>query len=344
MSVVIGWDVGGAHLKAARAEGGRIVAAIQIASPLWLGVSRLDEAFRTAQSELGSADAAHAVTMTGELSMAFTSRSEGVAALAALTASALAPAPLRFYAGRAGFLSLDAVGAHASDVASANWHASAALIARYCREALLIDMRSTTTDIIPIVAGAVAARGYTDAERLATGELAYAGLVRSLPFASANRAPVAGAWTPLMNDDFANMADVHRIIGDLPVGADVQATTDGRDKSVAASRRRLARMVGRDAHELDDGAWLGLAQWFAETQLREIADATMQVLSDRRLSGDAPIVAAGVGCEVLRELSRRLGRRHLHFGDLVDAAPSAREAAAHFAPAAALAALASSAA
>ena len=101
MSVVIGWDVGGAHLKAARAEGGRIVAAIQIASPLWLGVSRLDEAFRTARSELGSADA-HAVTMTGELSMAFTSRSEGVAALAALTASVLAPAPLRFYAGRAG--------------------------------------------------------------------------------------------------------------------------------------------------------------------------------------------------------------------------------------------------
>jgi hypothetical protein len=49
MRVVIGWDVGGAHLEAARAEGGRIVAAIQIASPLWLGVSRLDEAFRTAR-------------------------------------------------------------------------------------------------------------------------------------------------------------------------------------------------------------------------------------------------------------------------------------------------------
>ena len=107
-----------------------------------------------------------------------------------------------------------------------------------------------------------------------------------------------------MNDDFANMADVHRVIGDLPAGADVQTTTDGRDKSVAASRRRLARMVGRDAHELDDAAWLGLAQWFAETQMREIADATMQVLSDRRLSGDAPIVAAGVGCEVLSELSQ----------------------------------------
>jgi len=57
------------------------------------------------------------------------------------------------------------------------------------REALLIGMGSTTTDIIPIVAAAVAARGYTDAERLATGELGYAGLVRSLAFASASRVP-----------------------------------------------------------------------------------------------------------------------------------------------------------
>jgi probable H4MPT-linked C1 transfer pathway protein len=280
--------------------------------------------------------------MTGELSMAFASRSEGVSALAAMTASALAPEPVRFYAGRTGFVTLDAVATHASDVASANWHASAALIARNCSDALFIDMGSTTTDIIPVVAGTVAARGYTDAERLATGELVYAGLVRSLVFASADRAPVAGAWTLLMNDDFANMADVHRIIGDLPIGADVQATTDGRDKSVAASRGRLARIVGRDAHEMDDAAWLRLAQWFAERQLREIANAAMQVLSDGRLRGDAPVVAAGVGGEILRELSRRLGRSHLPFGDLVDAAPSAREAAAYFAPAAALALLASS--
>jgi (4-(4-[2-(gamma-L-glutamylamino)ethyl]phenoxymethyl)furan-2-yl)methanamine synthase len=342
MSVTIGWDVGGAHLKGARAEDGRIVAALQVACPLWLGASRLEEAFALAKSQLGAADD-NVVTMTGELSMAFASRPEGVAALALMTTAALAPAPVRFYAGRAGFLAPDAVAAHADDVASANWHASAALTARYCGDALFIDMGSTTTDIIPVVAGAIAARGYSDAERLATGELLYTGLVRSLVFATASRAPVAGAWTPLMNDDFANMADVYRIIGALPQGADVQATTDGRDKSVKASRMRLARMIGRDAHEMDEAACLGLAQWFAERQLRDIADAVAQVLSAGRLREDAPIVAAGIGGDVLRELSRRLGRPHLGFGELVAATPSATTAAAHYAPAAALAILASSA-
>jgi probable H4MPT-linked C1 transfer pathway protein len=216
------------------------------------------------------------------------------------------------------------------------------LAARHCREALLIDMGSTTTDLIPIIDGAVAARGYTDAERLTTGELVYVGLVRSLVFANTSRAPVGGSWTSLMNDDFANMADVHRIIGDLPADADLQATTDGRDKSLAASRARLARMIGRDASDLDEAASFGLAEWCAEQQLRVIADAAMQVLSMGRLPKDAPIVAAGTGCDILRELSRRLGRRHIEFGELIGAAPEARRAASHHAPAAALAVLASS--
>jgi (4-(4-[2-(gamma-L-glutamylamino)ethyl]phenoxymethyl)furan-2-yl)methanamine synthase len=45
MSIVIGWDIGGVHLKAARAESGRIVKAVQLAAPLRSGVERLAEAF-----------------------------------------------------------------------------------------------------------------------------------------------------------------------------------------------------------------------------------------------------------------------------------------------------------
>ena len=38
---LIGWDIGGAHLKAARWEEGRIVATTQVAAPLRLGLERL---------------------------------------------------------------------------------------------------------------------------------------------------------------------------------------------------------------------------------------------------------------------------------------------------------------
>ena len=77
MTSVIGWDVGGAHLKAARVENGRVVDAAQVASPLRFGLERLAQSFAEAKARIGTADR-HAVTMTGELADLFASRGEGV--------------------------------------------------------------------------------------------------------------------------------------------------------------------------------------------------------------------------------------------------------------------------
>jgi (4-(4-[2-(gamma-L-glutamylamino)ethyl]phenoxymethyl)furan-2-yl)methanamine synthase len=338
---VIGWDIGGVHLKAARAENGRIVKALQIAAPLRAGLDPLMTAFGLAKARMGSADR-HVVTMTAELADTFASRAEGVERIAALAARELRDAPIFLYAGRAGFIPVVRGSEHVSDVASANWHASAALVARRCRTALFIDMGSTTTDIVPVAGGELVSRGYTDAERLAAGELVYTGLVRGFVMAAAERAPFAGTWTPLINENFATLADVHRVLGSLPDGADQMATADGREKSVAASRARLARMVGRDAADADAAAWGALAGWFAEAQMRAVIDAAMLVASGGQVPPDAPVVAAGIGAGVVREIARRLGRNVIAFEALIDVAPQAGEAVSHCAPAAALALLAAS--
>jgi len=191
------------------------------------------------------------------------------------------------------------------------------------------------------VDGAVAARGYTDAERLAAGELVYTGLVRSFVMAVAERAPFAGRWSPLINENFATMADVYRILGRLPDGADQMTTADGRAKTIEAARARLARMVGCDVDDADAAAWRMLAQWFAERQIRTVVDAAMLVLSSVRVGVDAPLLGAGIGELLVPEIARRLERRHVSFGSILDVAPAARERASHCAPAAALAALAS---
>ena len=334
MSVIIGWDIGGAHLKAARVKDGRVEAAVQAATPLWLGLGSLEAAFDAVDAELGRADQ-HAITMTGELCDAFASRREGVAGLAAIAARHLAPSALRLYAGRAGFVELGEAASHAADIASANWHASAALLALKLQDALFIDIGSTTADLIPIVAGRVAALGYNDAERLASGELVYTGMTRSFVMALASRAPFRGAWTPLMNEYFASTADVHRILGALPDGADKMPTADGREKTVDASRARLARMIGREADEAAALEWDGLAAWFAEAQIREIADAAFLRLSRHDVAVAAPVVAAGVGEGVASEVARRLGRSCVGFSSLI-AAPAE---ASHCAPAVAVALL-----
>lgn len=336
---IIGWDIGGVHLKAARAENGRIVGALQIASHLGYGLDRLERAFASAVAELGAADC-HALTMTGELADIFVSRSEGVATLAGIAAKALSPSSLAFYAGRCGFVPVDEVVRHAADIASANWHATAALVSHRLRDALLVDMGSTTTDIVPVASGDIAARGYTDAERLAAGELVYTGLVRSHVVAVAQRAPVGGVLTPLMNEIFADMGDVYRILGRLDPAVDLLDTADDGDKSPAASWIRLSRNLAREADEVRDGARENLARWFAEHQVRSIHDAAMQVMSAADLPKGAPVVGAGIGLQVLCELARRMDRPFVGFDTLLDLPEALRESTSHIAPAAALALIA----
>jgi probable H4MPT-linked C1 transfer pathway protein len=309
----IGWDIGGAHLKAARADNGRIVAAAEAATPLWQGLASLDAAFEALLARLGPADV-HGVTMSGELCDAFATRREGVVGLAEIAARWLG-AP-RLYAGALGFIAASQAAEHAALVASANWRASAEAAALSVRDGLLLDIGSTTTDLIPIVAGQVAAYGEDDAGRLAAGELVYTGLTRSFVMAMAPRAPFAGQWTPLMNEYFASAADVRRVLGDLPEGADLMATADGRDKSAAASRARLARMIGREAEDAPEAAWQRLAGWFAERQLRDICDAAFLRLSRGDVEPQAPVIAAGAGERLAEEIARRLGRPLIRFADL----------------------------
>ncbi|WOJ88930.1 hydantoinase/oxoprolinase family protein [Methylocapsa polymorpha] len=341
MQNIIGWDVGGAHLKAARVENGIVTHAAQIACPLWLGLAELDRAFSEAQAEIGAAPL-NAVTMTGELSDAFASREEGVQGVANIAERILAPARTWFYAGRSGFVGRDEVATYASDIASANWHASATLTGMRARDALFIDIGSTTTDIIPVAEGRPAAQGYSDGQRLTHGELVYAGLVRTFLMAGPKRVPFAGQWTPLMNEWFATAADVYRILGELPEEADMTDTADGREKTKAASRARLARVIGRDVGEADDAAWDRLAGVFAEAQLRDVMDAAELVLSRGLIDASAPIVGAGVGRGIIKKLAARLDRQFIAFDDLIEAAPEARSKACDCAPASAVALIAAS--
>jgi probable H4MPT-linked C1 transfer pathway protein len=338
MTKIIGWDIGGAHLKAARVENGKIVQAVQVACPLWLGVGELDRAFAVAKGMIGTAPL-NAVTMTGELCDAFESRNDGVCGLVEIAARVLAPNGILVYAGRLGFVEPSRVRAHAPHIASANWHASASIAATFAKNALFIDMGSTTTDIVPIVAGHPANLGTTDAERLGHGELVYTGLGRTFLMAGPDRVPFAGRWTPLMNEWFADAADIHRILGALPEKADMMETADGRDKTKPASRARLARMIGRDASEADDAAWDRLAGYFAEVQLRTIMDSAMLVLSRGLFGKEAPIIGAGVGRDVIGRIAGRLGRPFHLFEDVIAAEPEARAAADDCAPASAIALL-----
>lgn len=335
-----GLDVGGAHLKAARVGAdGRVVAARQVPCALWRGLDRLDEAL--GQVLDGAAVEAVAVTMTGELADVFPDRASGVASLVERLRGYLPLVPLRFWAGRGGFLGAGAAMARPLELASANWHATATLAARAVPDALLVDLGSTTADVLVLAGGAVAARGFSDRERLAAGELVYTGVVRTPVMALAREAPLQGERVPLAAEVFATAADVWRVLGLLPEEADQHPAADGGPKTVEGSARRLARMVGADLGDAPAAAWAGLARVLARAQEVSLLDAVERQLSRGLLGEDAPLLGAGCGDFVVRRLARTLGRPYRGFAEL--AAASSAEAAADVArcaPAVAVALLA----
>lgn len=284
---------------------------------LWEGVCALDAAFAILPEAFRSS-ARHAVTMTGELTDCFSDRADGVAQLSAWAAHNLA-GTVAIYGGRAGFLGTQAALKAAADIASANWHATAALVGRHRAAALLVDIGSTTADLIPVIDGLPTATGYSDAERLETGELVYTGIVRTPLVALSHDAPFKGRRTALMAEYFATTADIYRLTGDLPEGADQQDSADLKGKSIPESETRLARMIGRDHGEGSMGEWRALAEHFAERQLRTLHDAAALLLSRGDMPGDAPLVVCGAGRFLAERLARRLGRDAVALTDLISA-------------------------
>lgn len=337
MTVTAGLDVGGAHLKAALVEDGRVAAVRQIACPLWQGLDKLDGALAEAAPLIAKAQR-FAVTMTGELSDLFPDRATGVAALVARLASELGDGA-RFWMGPRGFGPAGDAVRHHGDVGSTNFLATATLIGRETPDALLIDLGSTTADIVPVRRGAPQPRGLTDAERQVTGELVYTGFTRTAVMGVAAEAPFRGQWVGLAREYLATMADVRRVLGDDLTEADQHATADGKGKSLAESVARLARMLGRDAHDGTAEDWRAAAAHIRELQLRSIHDGAARVLSAVALPAEAPVVAAGIGAGDACEIARRLGRASIRFGTLVQAGASCAGWATACAPAVSVALL-----
>ncbi|RFC63099.1 S-layer protein [Fulvimarina endophytica] len=334
----MGWDIGGAHLKAALTEDDRVIKVWQKVTPIWRDFDSLSAAVDEIEEEAGDVSV-HLVTMTGEVSDHFPSRRTGVERIARVIAERLS-GDIRLYGGAAGFLSLGDARSNIFDIASANWHASATLAASRIEEALFIDMGSTTTDLVPVSEKKVWAKGHTDRDRLASGELVYQGYTRTALMAVARDVPFVGRSIPVMNELFATMADVQRVIGVLDEADDLHEAADGGDKTIEGSRKRIARMVGMDAVDARDGAWEWLAHAFAEAQVRAIHDAALKVLSRDELTDDAPLVVAGAGRPVLKRLAARLDRGVVDFSDLIDCPSDLRDGICRAAPACALAVLA----
>ena len=284
----------------------------------------------------------HTLTMTGELADCFPARRDGVIALVDYLSSRLGPEnPVYVYAGNKGLLTPEQVHAGHAEIASANWHATAGYAAQCLGSGVLIDLGTTTTDIIPFHEYRVCNRGYTDQERLRTGELVYTGITRTPVMAVVDRLPYKNVWQSIAAEYFAGMADIYRITGELDERFDLMPAADGRAKTRYHSIKRLARMLGAEyVKGGDEAPWLEVARYVAEKQFERIDQAFNRVTDTLEVTVQSNIVAAGVGRFVIEKLARKNDCEVTDFEELVPIPDRKLRAANNCSTAVAVAALA----
>jgi (4-(4-[2-(gamma-L-glutamylamino)ethyl]phenoxymethyl)furan-2-yl)methanamine synthase len=325
VAVHLGWDIGGAHLKLSRLTcrrgGGKaeirtfIVPfeiwkdpgglASRLRSMLDLGAESDDLSRSDSRGERGIAS--QGLTMTAEISDAFPARAEGVRSILSACAEALEVAPILVLDLEGRFVSLDEAMEKPLAVAAANWMATARLAAELRRGALLIDVGSTTTDLVPILDGRPSPKGRDDTERLLSGELVYSGAQRTPPASFVDAVPLRGGWCRLSPEHFAVTADVYRVLGRLDDAAYTVATPDGRGKGKVESAARLARLVCSDLASLTPAEIEGIASYLEDRQVDQLSRAIRQVMSRHTELAGVEGITAGTGAFLARAAAARAG-------------------------------------
>ncbi len=298
-------DIGGANLKAADGLGWTASRYF----PLWRQPAELPAAIAALLRDAphgGRADGI-AVTMTGELADCFATKRQGVACIVDAAEQAAAGRTVRIYTTAGDWVTPDEARQQPLQAAAANWHALARFAARFVRAdtGLLIDIGSTTTDIVPLRDAVPAPAARTDTERLACGELVYTGVLRSPVCAVVQSLPWRATQVPVAQELFATTWDAYLLLGDLPEEPQATHTADGRPATRACARDRLARCLCADAESFTDADALQAAEAVARAQLSRLGIAAQGVIR-RMQRPPAVVVVSGQGEFLARRLVERL--------------------------------------
>jgi probable H4MPT-linked C1 transfer pathway protein len=310
---ILGWDIGAANIKAAwvMIEKGQVTKVRSASQPfeIWREKDRLSEVLRAVFSTVtsGTPIPAMAVTMTAELSDIFATKREGVRYVLENVHACFPDVTIYVLSLAGEFVPLSSAYAHLQDFAATNWLASAQWIRRQFSNGLLVDVGSTTSDILPVLDGQVNVCGRTDLARLSSGELVFTGILRTNLAAIVSSVPIAGRLCRVASEYFAISGDVHLILGHLRAQDYCCSTPDGQPPTIDSARRRLARLVCADTEMLSAAEIDELARYIFDQQICRICDGMNQVISRLPRLRSHPAIVLGSGAFLGAAAARRMG-------------------------------------
>jgi len=300
----LGLDIGGANLKAYDSTG----RAESVAFALYREPERLADELRQLAARMAAPQVVVA-TMTAELCDCFLTRRQGVLHVLSALEEIYQPGVLRLWGVDGAFHTPSQIRTQPMLAAASNWKALGDCLA--CsffahKTGLVIDIGSTTTDILAVSKGKLLSDSRTDLDRLQSGELLYTGVARTPLCAVVSEVKYRKKRTPVMRELFATTADVYWTSGDLPEDPDDLATANGRPGTRAEARHRLARMIGLDYEDFTEADAADMA---AQVDSRLLSMLQKSVQSVVKRISDQPInqvIVSGSGSFLAQRLAEKL--------------------------------------
>jgi hypothetical protein len=312
---VLGYDIGGANTKAAflKTQKGKLQD-FRIAVeyfPVWKEPENLANVLLTLKERLG-ADSLDGlgVTMTAELSDAYATKREGVREILTSIKKAFPHMPIHVLNSDAELEQIDTALEEQLRVAAANWAATGWLVAQLIKDCVVVDVGSTSSSIIPVLAAQVAAKGKTDLDKLICGELVYTGGLRTNVAAIVQSVPIKGAVASVASELFALSADVHLVLGNITEKQYTCETADGRGKSMPEALARLARVVCADTETLTTQEIMKMAKYIYNKQVMQVAEGLAKAYSytKKLAQSEVPVVVTGLGKDfIARKAAEKIG-------------------------------------
>lgn len=296
---IAGFDIGGANTDLAIIDfdqGGDIenIKADFRYLPMWMKNEELGNyLLDLIGDEITQLDAV-GVSMTAELVDAYKTKKEGVLDIVKKVEDTF-EIPVA-YVGFSGMMNAAQVNSDPLHVAAANWIATSQIASIMSSNCILVDVGSTTTDIIPIKNGSECAMGRSDLERLGTGELVYTGTLRTNVAALVDKVPFDDGWFRVSSELFAISADVHHVLGNITTEEYSCDTPDGAGKRKKDSLRRISRVLCGDLEVLSTSDIESICDYIYNQQALKISEAILEVAERNFLD---EVITTGLGMNIL---------------------------------------------
>lgn len=299
MMLSLGLDIGGANTKAVFFRDENVERHWLEYIPLWKDKDSLGF-FLEKLSEMKEPETL-GVTMTGELADVFESKEEGVKEIINTVENIFPDSTIYYLNLKGELITKDEALSSVKQLYASNWVSSGLLIGKEHPNSILIDVGSTTTDIIPIKKGKPKPIGETDFERLKTSELIYTGTLRTpLPYLK-SKIKLQKNEIGIAAEYFAITADVYRVLDLIDKKDYTCETPDGRGKTKKECMARIARIFASDLEEIREELIIKTSKIFHKTQINQVKKGLEKVTTEHKINKKTPIIITGIGKQILAQ-------------------------------------------